>query len=298
MSSARSASMTSPGFIIWPSFIRNLMTSTARSDMRCDSSWMVMVSGRMTSRDNLFARFPASGERRNFSWRRRMADSERPRGCRRRRARALSASACRGGGRLRAFGASGLWRLGTRDLAAPDAPRTRCASLFALLRPRAARRRRRCRRRRRPAGRFRQRLLRAWRPRPRRRSRGSFFGSKALLFLGLTALGFGALAGAARRLPRRAALASSAALLAILDLTRPGFLAARAGALPSRRPKAGSARRRAARLRPRRAARASAVRLRRWACRRPAADGAGAARGLQAGRRRRRRLPAFRLRAA
>ncbi len=30
----------SPGLSIWPSFIRNLMTSTERSDMRCESSWM------------------------------------------------------------------------------------------------------------------------------------------------------------------------------------------------------------------------------------------------------------------
>ena len=55
ISSAVSASMTSPGFMIWPCFIKYLTTSTARSDMRCASSWMVMVSGRMTSR-TIFSR--------------------------------------------------------------------------------------------------------------------------------------------------------------------------------------------------------------------------------------------------
>ena len=54
-SSAVSASITSPGFMIWPCFMKNLTTSTARSDMRCASSWMVMVSGSITSR-TIFSR--------------------------------------------------------------------------------------------------------------------------------------------------------------------------------------------------------------------------------------------------
>ena len=32
-------------FAIWPCFIRSLMTSTPRSDMRLASSWIVIVSG-------------------------------------------------------------------------------------------------------------------------------------------------------------------------------------------------------------------------------------------------------------
>ena len=50
MSWAVSASITSVIFTIWPCFISSLMTSTARSDMRLASSWMVIVSGIVTSR--------------------------------------------------------------------------------------------------------------------------------------------------------------------------------------------------------------------------------------------------------
>ncbi len=52
-SCAVSASMTSLIVAIWPCFISSLMTSTARSDMRLASSWMVIVSGRMISRWSL-----------------------------------------------------------------------------------------------------------------------------------------------------------------------------------------------------------------------------------------------------
>ena len=50
MSWAVSASMVSVILSIWPCFIRSLITSTARSDMRLASSWMVMTSGIVTSR--------------------------------------------------------------------------------------------------------------------------------------------------------------------------------------------------------------------------------------------------------
>ena len=78
ISSAVSASITSPGFMIWPCFMKNLTTSTARSDMRCASSWMVMVSGSITSR-TIFSRGSWCSARLNFSWRRRIDDSERAR---------------------------------------------------------------------------------------------------------------------------------------------------------------------------------------------------------------------------
>ena len=45
MSWAVSASITSVILCIWPCFISSLITSTARSDMRLASSWMVIVSG-------------------------------------------------------------------------------------------------------------------------------------------------------------------------------------------------------------------------------------------------------------
>ena len=77
-SSAVSASMTSPGFMIWPCFMKNFTTSTARSDMRLARSWMVMVSGRTTSR-TIFSRGSWCMARLNFSWRLRMADRERAR---------------------------------------------------------------------------------------------------------------------------------------------------------------------------------------------------------------------------
>src|SRR5882672_8094706 len=47
---AVSASIVSVIFAIWPCFIRSLITSTARSDMRLASSWMVIASGIVTSR--------------------------------------------------------------------------------------------------------------------------------------------------------------------------------------------------------------------------------------------------------
>src|SRR6266508_3168932 len=54
MSSARSwavsASITSLSCPIWPCFISSLITSALRSAMRLASSWMVMVSGMVTSR--------------------------------------------------------------------------------------------------------------------------------------------------------------------------------------------------------------------------------------------------------
>jgi hypothetical protein len=80
ISSAVSASIRSPGFIIWPCFIMNLTTSTARSVMRCASSWMVMVSGSRTSRE-IFSRGSEVPiwARLIFSWRRRMADRDRER---------------------------------------------------------------------------------------------------------------------------------------------------------------------------------------------------------------------------
>ena len=52
ISSAVSASITSVILCICPCRISSLITSTPRSDMRLASSWMVMVSGRTTSRDN------------------------------------------------------------------------------------------------------------------------------------------------------------------------------------------------------------------------------------------------------
>ena len=50
MSWAVSASITSVILTIWPCFIRKRITSTARSAMRLASSWMVIVSGMVTSR--------------------------------------------------------------------------------------------------------------------------------------------------------------------------------------------------------------------------------------------------------
>ena len=47
---AVSASITSLICAMWPCFINSLITSTARSAMRLASSWMVMVSGMVTSR--------------------------------------------------------------------------------------------------------------------------------------------------------------------------------------------------------------------------------------------------------
>ena len=47
---AVSASIVSVILCIWPCFISRRMTSTARSDMRFASSWIVIVSGMMTSR--------------------------------------------------------------------------------------------------------------------------------------------------------------------------------------------------------------------------------------------------------
>ena len=55
MSSAVSTSTTSLILCIAPSFIKYLMTSTARSAMRLASSWMVMTSGITTSR-TIFSR--------------------------------------------------------------------------------------------------------------------------------------------------------------------------------------------------------------------------------------------------
>src|SRR5262252_1057030 len=50
MSWAVSASIVSVILAIWPCFIRSLITSTARSDIRLASSWMVITSGILTSR--------------------------------------------------------------------------------------------------------------------------------------------------------------------------------------------------------------------------------------------------------
>ena len=77
-SSAVSASITSPGFMIWPCFMKNFTMSTARSDMRLARSAMVIVSGRITSRST-FSRGSLCIARLNFSWRRRIDDSERAR---------------------------------------------------------------------------------------------------------------------------------------------------------------------------------------------------------------------------
>ena len=52
MSWAVSESITSVILWIWPCFISMRITSTARSDMRLASSWMVIVSGIVTSRDS------------------------------------------------------------------------------------------------------------------------------------------------------------------------------------------------------------------------------------------------------
>ena len=198
ISSAVSASITSPGFMIWPCFMKNLTTSTARSDMRCASSWMVMVSGSITSRMNLLARFLvqralelllAAAHRRQRAGARVLVGQRRVQ-------RQLAAAAV-----VLALGLGGLAQLPALTMRLTG-PRARPRFGLPLLRPR----RRQLRSLRRAAARF---FLGA--------AAGFGLGLQARLFLGLAARGFLALAAAALFF-LGAALGVVGRALAILDL--------------------------------------------------------------------------------
>ena len=97
-------------FSIWPCFIRNLMTSTARSAMRLASSWTVIVSGMTTSR-TIFSRGPCSSVRaRSRSRRRRIEASERSRSVSSRALTSVSLPRRRSSTRLTGFGSGGRAR--------------------------------------------------------------------------------------------------------------------------------------------------------------------------------------------